>query len=187
MCRPAFPSSTGTSCLRSLPYLRGLSPSEPLFPPIMYSSRKHLQARFAPSLRNRFRASKPPPPAPTTTSDQPSHLIGRSFSNAWFHNPPAHERLSFCEDDLLDLDPEDIPEASTFHPYPEYPSQSQSPLSSSTCHLIFRRVVHLNPAICRIFGLVFDPFPLIVNTNQKSLAFQKIELTTRRFTTGTLI
>lgn len=92
----------------------------------MYSPRKHHQARFVPNILGRGRQSVPPQPSP----DAPSRSSVRSF----FGGRTIHEELSFCEDDLLDLDLEDISEALAFQPYPQLVSQGLTPPSTcSTC------------------------------------------------------
>ena len=87
----------------------------------MYSSRKR-QSKLVPNILGRGRQSIPPP----------ADATGRSSVRSFFGGRTVHEELSFCEDDLLDLDLEDIPEALAFQPYPQL--VSQGPLPPSTCN-----------------------------------------------------
>lgn len=75
------------------------------------NSADRFQPKFAPGLR-----------APLRLSSKFRHLparsaypapFGRSSPESTLSSSPS-ERLSFCEDDLLDIDPDDLPAAAAF-------------------------------------------------------------------------
>ncbi len=125
---PVFPSSTKASQLYSSPSQRSVAHRIAL-PPIMYSSKKNLQARFLPNFRGRPRTSNPSTPSLNPTS--------HPFSNGWSRGASVHERLSFCEDDLLDLDSEDFSEASQYLRPESQGLTPHSTCSSSTEYISF--------------------------------------------------
>lgn len=146
-----LPAGGSTRCVhartRSSEWTRGaLSPSlltgsflVRSYVPAMYST-SNFQPKVAPGLRNSLRVSTRFLTYPTR------HLLRHHPEEGSADGLSADERLSFSEDDLVDIDPEELSAANAL-PIPPPNPGPRSPLSPFDCKdaYISSRNIHLTP------------------------------------------